>query len=132
MKDNRLSLRPNINTIDSTKNLSNFERFQNTTLRPIIKLQHDLIIELFIQHAQKRKIDLQTITYKELKVFIENTLIKDSVLKNQYIGIIVGHFTLNEYKDYALMSAEIGKRTLQMIRQRLQDTMLVNVKKVTT
>ena len=132
MKDNRLSLRPSINTIDSTKNLSNFERFQNTTLRPIIKLQHDLIIELFIQYAQKRKTDLQAITYKELKMFIENTLTKDSVLKNQYIGMIVGHFTLNEYKDYTLMSAEIGKRTLQMIRQRLQDTMLINVKKVTT
>ena len=33
------------------------ERFQNKTLRPIIKMQHDILIVSFQYYLEKRKID---------------------------------------------------------------------------
>ena len=47
--------RPIIKNIVSDKTLP-FETFQNVTLRPIIKMQHDLILALFQSYVQKKKI----------------------------------------------------------------------------
>ena len=44
MNDPKKSIRPEIKTIASTEGMSEEEKFQNETLRPIIKLQHDLLL----------------------------------------------------------------------------------------
>ena len=42
-----LKLRPNIKTILRDLKTSPMEQFQNTTLRPILKFQHDILLALF-------------------------------------------------------------------------------------
>ena len=52
---NLLNIRPDILTATLNKNMSNDEHFQNVTARPIIKLQHDLFIEVFKNYIAKHK-----------------------------------------------------------------------------
>ena len=44
MTNTKQSIRPIIHTIGSQENASKEEQFQNEVLRPIIKMQHDLIM----------------------------------------------------------------------------------------
>ena len=52
---NLLNLRPEILSAKLSENMSSEERFQNTTLRPIIKLQQDLLILVFKNYINKHK-----------------------------------------------------------------------------
>ena len=47
-QSNLKAIRPEILTATINEHMSNDERFQNLVLRPIIKLQNDLLIEVFI------------------------------------------------------------------------------------
>jgi len=117
MDDKKLSIRPVLNL----KATMDDEDFQNRTLRPVLKLQHDLILLLFISFCDKQKIDI----YKDGKKFnsIINTHIKKNmVLKNQYLGLIIGQFTADEFKVYLENKSEFNKRIITMIVQRLKDS----------
>ena len=43
MQQNKISIRPQIPTALVNENMTLEEKFQNTTLRPVIKMQHDLL-----------------------------------------------------------------------------------------
>ena len=47
--------RPQISPQSISKNMSNDERFQNATLRPVIKLQSPLLIAAFRNYIKKHK-----------------------------------------------------------------------------
>ena len=56
MRDNQLLLlRPAI-TIDLDKQSLDIENFQNQTLRPILKFQNELILDLVLNHINKNEI----------------------------------------------------------------------------
>ncbi len=119
MDSKKISIRPELNLSSTIPD----EDFQNRTLRPILKLQHDLILFLFISFCNKQKIDL----YKDENKFnsIVNTHIKKNmVLKNQYLGLIIGMFTTEEFGIYLKNDAEFNKRIITMIGQRLKDSQL--------
>ena len=48
-------IRPVISSALVHDNMSSDERFQNNTLRPVIKLQSDLFIEVFKNYVSKHK-----------------------------------------------------------------------------
>ena len=52
---NRTDIRPIIEGINDGLNKSIEEEFQNETLRPIIKLQHDLLIAFFKEYISTKK-----------------------------------------------------------------------------
>ena len=119
MDSGKLSIRPELNL----ESIIPDEDFQNRTLRPILKLQHDLILLLFISFCDKQKIDI----YKDEKKFnsIVNTHIgKNMVWKNQYLGLIIGQFTTDEFAIYLENNSEFNKRIITMIGQRLKDSQL--------
>jgi hypothetical protein len=101
------------------------ERFQNQVLRPLLKTQHDLLIESFQTYVAQRKIDFSGANSKTQEKHIDAILSKDIAYKNLQIGMIVGHFTLEEYKDYKQHSGEYNRRILQMLKKRLKDTLVV-------
>ena len=53
MSDARRALRPTIATAPAA---TADERFQNTALRPVLKLQHDLLLAVFRHYLTKRKV----------------------------------------------------------------------------
>ena len=122
--DKRKELRPVLAKIEETEKYSIEEKFQNTTLRQVIKLQHPLIIALFQDYAITRKTVLNILTEQRKKRFIESALSKDIAFKNKMIGLIVGQFTLEEFDFYKNSSSEFNKRIFAIIKKRLKDSLL--------
>jgi predicted histidine transporter YuiF (NhaC family) len=105
------------------ENMSALELFQNQTLRPVIKMQHTLLIAAFNSYKLKRKIDFSSLTAQKKRSKIKAVFVKDINHKNQTIGIIVGAFSLEEYAYYSLNASELNKRIIQIVIQRIQDSL---------
>jgi len=54
--------------------MSSDEAFQNTTLRPIIKMQHDLFIAVFRNYITKRKNVFYDLSLPKQLAYIENAV----------------------------------------------------------
>ena len=116
-------VRPNlINLINS--NTSDIERFQNEVLRPIIKMQHNLLVAFFKNYIKNNKIKFNTLKAEVQENKINTILTKDINFKNILIGSIIGHLEENEIEIYFKSKTEINKRIIQIIKQRLQDNLI--------
>jgi hypothetical protein len=96
------------------------EIFQNKTLRPILKLQNELFIQVFINYVQKQKNVFFNLTPDKKLQYIENVIQKDIKLRNSLKGMIIGLFTVSEYKDYILNSSNLNKRMMNLLIERLK------------
>jgi len=99
---------------------SSDEKFQNQTLRPILKLQNDLFIEVFKNHISKHKNDFYLYSLEKKLLFIENAIQKDIKFRNALKGIVIGLFTLDEYATYIQNSSSLNKRMMNMLIERLK------------
>ena len=118
---NLIQIRPYIVNMESFDKMSIQERFQNETLRPILKLQNSLFIEIFQNYIEKHKGIYHKFNLNEKLNYIESCLIKDQKLRNYLKGIVIGHFTLEEYGIYKKQSSELSKRMINMLNERLKD-----------
>lgn len=103
-------------------NTTETETFQNEILRPIIKMQHDLLIAFFENYLQKRKIDFTVLSEQKKRGKIKSILEKDIQFKNMIVGSVLGHFSVDEYSTYNKNSSEYNRRIRQIIIKRLQDS----------
>ena len=117
-----LALRPIIDGIDLTREFSEEEMFQNKTLRPIIKLQHDVLVRCFTKYLEQHKISLDPASEIQKKSIIGNAYSKNNAFRNYNLGLITGFFTLEELERYHQNSTSLNKRILQIIIQRIGNT----------
>ena len=99
---------------------SSDEKFQNQTLRPILKLQNDLFIEVFKNHIGKHKNDFYLYSLEKKLLFIENAIQKDIKFRNALKGMIIALFTIDEYELYIKNSSSLNKRMMGMLIERLK------------
>jgi hypothetical protein len=99
---------------------SSDELFQNEVLRPILKLQNDLVLAVFLNYLAKNKMALKNQTPKKKEATIENALQKDIKLQNIFKGMIIGLFTTDEYAVYLKNSSGLNKRMMGMLMERLK------------
>jgi hypothetical protein len=118
-------VRPQLSDLVNTGTLE-IEKFQNEAIRPIIKMQHNLLIILFKNYIKKRKIDFHNLKIEKQKVKINSILTNDIIFKNLILGSIIGHFSDEELTLYLKDSSELKKRILQIIKQRLQDSFILS------
>lgn len=104
------------------KDTLDVEKFQNATLRPIIKMQHDFIVGLFQGYLLKRKIDLNAINISKRRARVKSIFVKDLNFKYLILGVIIGHFSIEEFQIYQVNASEFNKRIIQICVQRIQDT----------
>nr|WP_299382096.1 glyoxalase [Allomuricauda sp.] len=116
-----LDMRPEIGQGKFHSDTGPDERFQNQTLRPIIKLQNDLIMEVFKNYIRKHKGSFYDLGLEKRLEFIENSIQRDIKFRNSLKGIIIGHFTVEEYKTYILNSSALNKRMMNMVISRIKD-----------
>lgn len=117
-----VALRPQITTEPAAENSA--EAFQNQTLRPILKLHNDLFDTLFQSYLVKRKQGgpdgkFARITRPEQVAYIDHTIRTDQKFKNLLVGTIVGHFTASELTAFLADEAELTRRMVGMIIDRL-------------
>ena len=114
-----LSLRPEILSAKVCENTSDDERFQNITLRPVIKLQHDLLILVFKNYINKHKNVFYELSLERRIDYIENTIHKDMKFRNSVKGMIIGQFTSGEFELYSKNSSSLNKRMMNLVKERL-------------
>lgn len=110
--DNRKALRPNISTEPSE---SPAEKFQNEVLRPILKLQHTVLIQVFSQIMPPFK----SKEWTEQKQQITDKIQKDPHLSALLSGIILGMMTPEELTEYGENTKEYARRMKSMLLQRV-------------
>ena len=103
------------------------EKFQNKTLRPILKLQNDLFIQVFINYAVKQKNVFFGHTPEKKMTYIEHVIHRDMKFRNFLKGMIVAFFTLEEYAEYIQISSNLNKRMMNMLIERLKSQLQIIV-----
>jgi len=120
---NLKSIRPEILSTTINDHMSSDERFQNLVLRPIIKLQNDLFIEVFKNYIAKHKMVFYSHTLEKRILYVENAINKDIKFRNSLKGIIIGLFTVEEYMVYIQNSSALNKRMMNIVKERLISNM---------
>jgi hypothetical protein len=101
------------------------EYFQNQTLRPILKLQNDIMIAVFKKQVYKYNKDFSNFTIDKKQKLIENILQKDEKVRKMLIGMIVGLFTDNEIEVYLQNTSNLNKRIISMLTERIQSQLQI-------
>lgn len=96
------------------------ESFQNEVLRPILKLQNDLLIACFINYINRNKADFHNHSLDKKQSVIENVIRKDIKFRNVLKGMIIGLFTADEYAIFIQNTANTNKRMMSMLVERLK------------
>ena len=118
---NLLQIRPQILSAKVNSSMSFDEQFQNRTLRPIIKLQNQLLVAAFQNYISKHKNKYYELSLENQLGYIENALQKDIKFRNSLKGMIIGQYTVEEYEIYIKNSSALNKRMMNMVIDRLKD-----------
>ncbi|MER3373607.1 MAG: glyoxalase [Allomuricauda sp.] len=116
-----LEIRPDIPQSHFNSEMGFDERFQNQTLRPVIKLQNFLLVEAFKNYINKHKGVFYDLPLEKRMAYIERAIQKDIKFRNSLKGMVIGQFTVEEYQDYIKNSSALNKRMMNMVIERLKD-----------
>ena len=119
---NRKELRPTLPITLVNKDMSGEEHFQNTIIRPIIKMQHDLFIQVFQQHFKTKKNAFFKLAEQQREKYIENIFQKNIGFRGELKGIVIGQFTVDEYNIYIHHSSALNKRMMNILKKRILDS----------
>ena len=95
------------------------ETFQNEVLRPILKMQHDILLSLFNDYCKKYKVNLDNKDQTTKTQLITHNLKQNKLLRALFTGIIVGQMSSPEIEQYLQNSNEYNRRMMDMICQRI-------------
>jgi len=112
-----VDMRPEILSAIVTHFMSLDEQFQNKTLRPIITLQRDLLLAAFRNYVQKHKNVFYTLQLDKRMEYIDNAIQKDIKFRNSLKGMIIGHFTVDEYENYIENSSALNKQMMNLVNE---------------
>ena len=96
------------------KHTTEIESFQNTIIRPIIKMQHLLLVASFKNYLEKRKVDLQSCSDLQINNKIKSIFNRDISYRNICLGLIIGHFSSSEFSFYTHHSQKLIKELLRL------------------
>ena len=117
-----LSIRPQLDLLTPPEQ-SPIERFQNNTLRPILKLQHPITLRMLTDDKNFSKQLFQFQTKEQLHQGINAFVNSNKPFRSQIIGCILGMMTEEEHQIYRMNYSEYNKRMVTMQIQRYVDTM---------
>ena len=79
MDSNKISIRPVLNLSSEIP----VEDFQNKTIRPILKLQHELLLQFFVFFCKNQKVDILNIEKEKFNKAVNNITKKNINLKTE-------------------------------------------------
>jgi hypothetical protein len=121
MREELVALRPIIHTVRNS-DVSPMEQFQNESLRPIIKMQHDVLMGLVRSQPNFEELLLRKGSAQQFHDRVRTFIVKQPSLKQLLIGMVLGMFTLEELAVYTKHATDFNKRISGMICQRIADT----------
>lgn len=119
-RDDKLrQVRPVLNL--DTSESSPIERFQNETLRPILKLLNPTIVRLVAARLARYGVGFANMDRVDQRDRLRNLLKEDARLKQTLLGMVVGHLTEDELAVYLDHEDEVRRRCVPMLLARAQD-----------
>ena len=115
-------VRPNLPSSLTEGELKEEELFQNMVLRPVIKMQHDLLILTVKSYFSSKKVIFHLMDTSKRTTAIESAFQNDLALKKEIQGMIIGQLTQDEFKLYLNWERSVNKRIVQMVRNRMIDS----------
>ena len=120
--EDRIKLRPVISSIDIDREMTEDEAFQNMTLRPILKMQHELFIAFVKSEILKKKNKYYQIKAEEKEMYLTQLLFRNTKNADLLRGMVLGHFTITEYEYYSQNQKAVNKRITSMLSKRIIDS----------
>ncbi len=112
-----LALRPLVPT-EITDAADTVGAFLHATLRPVLKLQNDLLLAVMADFVRDHHITLRpTDQHHQLAELLG----RNTKLRYTVVGLITGQFTAEEYAFYRPQRAELNRRLLEMALRRVLD-----------
>ncbi len=112
-----LALRPLIN-VEATDAAGTVGYFLHATLRPVLKLQNDLLLAMVADFVLDHHITLRpTDQHHQLSELLS----RNTKLRYTVVGLVTGVFTAAEYAYYLLHRSEVNRRLLEMALRRVLD-----------
>ena len=121
---NIVLLRPKVNSNKNIVYKNDIEKFQNIVIRPILKFQNDLLLELFIFEFEKTKAKFDLISNEQKIKLIINNLKYNNKIKQILLGTIIGMFSNKDITFYKTNFSKINKRIFSMLNNRLIDQLI--------
>lgn len=113
--DALLALRPAVPT-KSTDAPGTVGAFLHATLRPVLKLQNDLLLAVVADFVRDHHIVLRPTDQLHQ---LSELLTRNTKLRYTVVGLISGQFTAEEYAFYRPHRAELNRRLLEMALRRV-------------
>ena len=117
-------VRPNLPKSLIEGHIKEEELFQNMVLRPVIKMQHDILILRVQSHFLSKKIAFHMMDKKKRVNAIESAFQNDNAFKKEVQGMILGQLNPEEFQRYLKSERSMNKRIIQMVRNRMLDSIL--------
>ena len=114
-------VRPKLPDAITEGELKEEELFQNMVLRPVIKMQHDLLIMRVKSHFSSKRVLFNVMDNKKRTEAIIQAFQNDHNLKKEIQGMIIGQLTVLEFQQYLKIERSLNKRIVQMVRNRMID-----------
>lgn len=100
------------------------ELFQNMVLRPVIKMQHDVLILRVKSYFTSKRVMFNVMDKKKRTLAIEKAFLGDNAFKKEIQGMVLGQLDTTEYQRYLKYERTMNKRIIQMVRNRMLDSVL--------
>jgi len=118
--ETKAQIRPILSNVTILENMSLDEKFQNITLRPILKMQHDLIVVLVEAFFKMKKNAFYKLSSEKRLEYLKKDLLSDQRIIYELRGMVIGLFTLEELKYYLKNKSAINKRMQSLLLQRIR------------
>jgi hypothetical protein len=117
-------VRPKLPDALTEGELKEEELFQNMVLRPVIKMQHDVLILRVKSYFVSKRVMFNVMDKKKRTLAIEQAFLGDNAFKKEIQGMILGQLDTTEYQLYLKNERTMNKRIIQMVRNRMLDSVL--------
>ncbi len=111
------ALRPLVPT-ETTDAPGTVGAFLHATLRPVLKLQNDLLLAVVADFVRDHHISLRPTDQQHQ---LSELLSRNTKLRYTVVGLVSGQFTAAEYAFYRPRRAELNRRLLEMAQRRVLD-----------
>ncbi|MBF9221920.1 hypothetical protein [Hymenobacter ruricola] len=120
-----LGLRPSIPTVTAgLPEPGTVGEFLHVTLRPVLKLQNDLLLSVVADFVLDHHMPLATAGPTDQQRQLAELLARNTKLRYTVAGLITGLFTAEEYAFYRAHRAELNRRLLELAQRRVLDQVL--------
>jgi hypothetical protein len=93
--------------------------FQHQVLRPLLKLQHPVLLATVTDFAHEYRLPLATADATQAHRLLTELLSRNARLRATIVGVVTGLFTSDELTFYRQHRNELNRRLLDLAQQRV-------------